>query len=427
MTKEGEEKKKRGRKPKLDKQPKKRGRKPKSDIATVSDKNKNKDTNNKIKRKTKQTSYGITTTSEPENKQENIILHLPVHTQEIYNNGVNTEFPEETETIGLKNSNAKWIGNGTAFESGTSFASYPFSKNNEIMDALEEPSFDEIVNNKSHHNHNHNISLPNQDNKPVTNLWNLNSDSDVLHTQNWNNPFVDQDNIDNIDNTEYTTYIESLNNPRNRDIHLSSNFDYNKKTELLMRQFMEATQRKEWPTSTPIHCFWCCHPFETKPCALPLEYRNEAFHVYGCFCSPECTASYNFNDFQDTEKRWERYSLLNRLYRKRGQPNCKIKLAPPRQTLQIFGGPLTIIQFRNILEMYDKTYTLNFPPLVSINVQQEQIHFDTCQFNKKDMSLFIPVDQDRVSEASENLKLKRKNPISETINTLESCMNLQFK
>ena len=76
---------------------------------------------------------------------------------------------------------------------------------------------------------------------------------------------------------------------------------------------------------------------------------------------------------------------------------------------------------------YDKTYILNFPPLVSINVQQEQINFDSNQFNRKDMSLFIPVDNDRISEASENLKLKRKKPISETINTLENCMNLQFK
>ena len=99
----------------------------------------------------------------------------------------------------------------------------------------------------------------------------------------------------------------------------------------------------------------------------------------------------------------------NMLYTKKNQPNSKIKLAPPRQTLQIFGGPLNIHQYRNSLENYNQTYVLNIPPMVSINVQQEQIELDNSYAPKKDMSLFIPVDQERVLEASENLKLKRKN------------------
>lgn len=424
MTLEPPEKKKRGRKPKLDKQPKKRGRKPKQDIATISDKSKS-------KKKNKQTSYGISSNnSESENKQENIILHLPVHSEEINKHMNNNDLPEENETIGLKNSNAKWIGNDNSTDNITSFASYPFNKNNEIMDALEETSIDEVnnisISNTNNFNNFNNLDNLDNLNKENSNLWNLNNDGNIYHVNDWNNPFSNINDID-LDKEKFNNYVNSLNNPRRRDLHLASNYNYNKKTEVLMRQFMEATQRNEWPKSTPIHCFWCCHPFECRPCALPLEYRKGTYHVYGCFCSPECAASYNFNDFQDTEKRWERYSLLNRLYKKRDQPNCKIKLAPPRQTLQIFGGPLSIIQFRNTLECYDKTYALNYPPLVSINVQQEQINFDTSQFNKKDMSLFIPVDQDRVSEASENLKLKRKKPISETINTLENCMNLQFK
>ncbi len=417
MTKDGEEKKKRGRKPKTDKVPKKRGRKPKveQDIQTVSDKT----YKTKSKSKTKQTSYGIANVSENESKTENIILHLPVHSEDI-DNTAQADLPEEIETTGLKNSNAKWIGDDLTSNSGTSFATYPFTKTNEIMDMLDDNHKDQDPMARN------NMGAPNNnvnDSTPPEKLWRLNDNGNVKHVDNWNNPFHNQE----VDDEKYKTYVNSLNNPRIKDLQFSSNFDYNKKTDTLMRQFMEATQRQEWPNSTPIHCFWCCHPFECRPCALPLEYRNNEFRVYGCFCSPECAAAYNFNDFQDTEKRWERYSLLNRLFKKRDQPNNKIKLAPPRQTLQIFGGPLSINQFRNTLEKYDKTYILNFPPLVSINVQQEQINFDTNQFNRKDMSLFIPVDQDRISEASENLKLKRKKPISETINTLENCMNLQFK
>jgi hypothetical protein len=65
--------------------------------------------------------------------------------------------------------------------------------------------------------------------------------------------------------------------------------------------------------------------------------------------------------------------------------------------------------------------------MISINIQLEQVNIDLNNFNKKDLSLFIPVDQERVLEANENLKLKRKRPVSDAKNTLESCMNLQFK
>lgn len=418
MDNESVEKKKRGRKPNPDKVPKKRGRKPKlsQDISTIVEKT------YKTKKKTKQTSYGISDSqTDTESKTENIILHLPVHTDEI-DSGNQQNLPEEMNTTGLKNTNATWIGkrDSELNETGTNFSFYPFNKdnkNNEIMDVLEDtPCFPEHSGKP----------INNTQSTPPQNQWILNGDVNVNHVDNWNNPFQNQ-NENPLDNNNYTEYINSLNNPRVKDLQFSSSFDYHKKTDLLMRQFIEANSRKEWPASTPIHCFWCCHPFETKPCGLPLEYKNETYHVYGCFCSPECAAAYNFNDFQDTDKRWERYSLLNRLYKKRELPNSKIKLAPPRQTLQIFGGPLSIIQFRKTLETYDKTYVLNFPPMTSINVQQEQVNFDTSQFNKKDMSLFIPVDHDRISEASENLKLKRKKPISETTNTLENCMNLQFK
>ena len=51
--------------------------------------------------------------------------------------------------------------------------------------------------------------------------------------------------------------------------------------------------------------------------------------------------SYNFYDYNDTNK-WERYSLLNLLYNN----SKKIKLAPSRLTLNIFGGPFNINQFR---------------------------------------------------------------------------------
>ena len=439
MVKDTEVKKKRGRKPKLEvkdeistvsevekKIPKRRGRKPKNQSGNKPGKPSKKRGVKKIKEK----SYGVSDgsqCSDTESKSENVILHLSVHTNDIDGASKVDEtdvncigIPEEVETTGLKNSNVKWIGENNNQESCSDFAPFPFNKNIAPSDINNIPNSTSIPS-----------VAPLQHLPPVneTHLdWRSNPmDANVHHVQNWNSPFPENQSVDYTSN-DYREKVQSLNNERFKDIHLSSNYDYDKKIDILMRQFLEGNKRKEWPKSTPIHCFWCCHPFVTPPCALPLEYKEGTYHVYGCFCSPECAAAYNFNDFQDTEKQWERYALLNQLYRKAyGEKNLKIKLAPPRQTLQIFGGPLTINQFRRSNKSYDKSYVLNYPPLISINVQQEQVAFDSSNYTKKEPSVFIPIDQDRLSEASQNLKLKRKKPVSEAKNTLETCMNLQFK
>ena len=39
------------------------------------------------------------------------------------------------------------------------------------------------------------------------------------------------------------------------------------------------------PSCTSIYCWWCCHPFSGPPCALPCDYKNDTFKVFGIFCS----------------------------------------------------------------------------------------------------------------------------------------------
>ena len=54
---------------------------------------------------------------------------------------------------------------------------------------------------------------------------------------------------------------------------------------------------------------------------------------------------------------WERYSLLNHLYSQiYDTPDLTVKLAPPRQSLKIFGGKLTIDEFRDCNTDYLKNY-----------------------------------------------------------------------
>ena len=192
-----------------------------------------------------------------------------------------------------------------------------------------------------------------------------------------------------------------------------------------MQSFEKFNLQKAVPPVTSIYCWWCCHPFDTTPFVLPLRYMLEAYHVTGCFCSPECAAAYNFEAFADKEDVFEHYSLLNTLYRRVYDKNqVPIKFAPPRQSLTIFGGPMPIEKFRGTCHNYHRDCNLVMPPMVSVIPQVEEV---MVNYVSTKSSLFIPLDEERVSKADEDLRLRRNKNTKEKKNTLESCMNLTYK
>lgn len=407
MPKVGEEKKKRERKVKTinmstQSQAKKRGRKSKKDMTTT----KTVDIKHALHSNQTEKDYNISdkTVISDDHQSENVILHLSVHSEDIQTTVTNTVNgnikPSEQDHAGI-GSHASWIDPcllSNNIVDGPQFASYPFNRDNEIMEMLDDD--------------NSNLMVPiDKDSE-----WVVNSNFNTEHLHNWNNP---------LKHNDYQHTVNDLCTEHYKELNISGNFEYQNKVDSLLKQFIASNKRNEWPECTPIYCYWCCFPFEGRPCALPTDFDGEKFTVYGCFCSPECAAAYNFNDCQDVEKKWDRISLLNMLYKKKD--GSFIKLAPRRQSLNIFGGPLNIKQFRAINGDYDKTYQLNFPPMSSIHIQQEQVTLESNFGYKRDTNTYIPVDQDRLSEASEALKLKRSRPISSSRNTLEACMNLQFK
>lgn len=385
MNMEVNEKKKRGRKPKKNqditvvKVPKKRGRKPKNQIKNdlVSNPN-SRNNNNKNQR-----NFGVDqleNTKPP--KKENVILHLSVHSND--NIGVDSvnNTPSEVETIGLKDHYA----------------------NLSLNDSLDSSIYN--LNDSF-------VSTPSLNDKNID--WKR-EDCPVSNPEVWNNAV--NNNID---------FNKLYQDERFKNIQLNNYIPYNSKVDNLMKQFLDCNKRNIWPNHTPIYCFWCCHPFMNQPCCLPISFDEGKFKVFGNFCSPECAASYNFYEYPDTDNKWERYNLLNLLYRKIGKnKDLKIKLAQPRTSLNIFGGPLCINQFREMNSNYEKTYNINYPPLVSVIPQIEETNFEAEKLVNKDSTIFIPLDEERLADASENLKLKRSRPISDSKNTLETCMNLQF-
>jgi hypothetical protein len=130
------------------------------------------------------------------------------------------------------------------------------------------------------------------------------------------------------------------------------------------------------------HCFWCCHSIEGIVYSMPYNYDtiNDTFYTLGSFCSLQCANAYNFSTNSGSDKVWEINSWIQMIARRFGINNI-IRPAPCRYLLKMFGGNLSIEEFREAHINTDKTYILNIPPMISICSTSEVIN--TSYLNKK--------------------------------------------
>lgn len=144
---------------------------------------------------------------------------------------------------------------------------------------------------------------------------------------------------------------------------------------------------RQWPDRTNIYCWHCVHPFDSKPVPVPLSYdqRKQTFKVFGCFCSFNCAKAYILGRMSGPSVH-TCCSLLTFLHRKVMQikTHRPIKKAPPVTALNVFGGPLTIQEFRNACG--DEIQTVNqlqFPLVVVVNDHIEISNVDNTYQDKE--------------------------------------------
>jgi hypothetical protein len=102
-----------------------------------------------------------------------------------------------------------------------------------------------------------------------------------------------------------------------------------------------------WPTTSDVACWWCCHTFDGVPIPLPFRYEHhlDVFFVKGVFCSWPCAKTYNWSqNHMDSPSRSQYLFLLKK--RTLGDLT-PIKGAPHWSKLKMFGGTMTIEDFRN--------------------------------------------------------------------------------
>lgn len=163
-------------------------------------------------------------------------------------------------------------------------------------------------------------------------------------------------------------------------------------------------------------CFWCCHDIGAHKYGMPIAYDpvHQVFSQFGTFCSLECAAAHNFATHQGSDKVWEIHSWIQLLAKRLGI-ETPIRAAPSRYYLQLFGGPMTIEDFRACHKSLHRAYVMNIPPMINVNSQTEVMN--------------ISYIYDRQSELPEEQrsKLSRKKALMDSKRTLDAKMNLSYE
>ena len=146
-------------------------------------------------------------------------------------------------------------------------------------------------------------------------------------------------------------------------------------------------------------CFWCTFEFDNPQIYIPKHFIKNSYHVYGCFCSPECATAYLMEENIDSSTKFERYHLINHIYSKIYNFKKNIKpAANPYYMLEKYYGNLTIQEYRSLLRN-ERLFLIVDKPLTRI---LPELHEDNDDFiiNNK----IIPSNAYQVKKKQHNKK-----------------------
>ena len=224
----------------------------------------------------------------------------------------------------------------------TNIESFNFSSKNDLNY--------EIINSNQNNNINNNVNQSNNysSNYSCENLNNNNNDN-----YNNNNNINDDNDVDMYDEEYYSKNKEN-------DIR-----DVWKKLKILQHNLHinNISNKKS-------ACFWCTFDFDNPPIYIPKHFIKGSYHVYGCFCTPECATAHLMDENIDSSSKFERYHLINNIYSKIYDYKKNIKPAPnPFYLLDKYYGNLSIQEYRSLLRnerlflVVDKPLTRILPEL----------------------------------------------------------------
>lgn len=99
-------------------------------------------------------------------------------------------------------------------------------------------------------------------------------------------------------------------------------------------------------------CWNCSYNFYIKKFGLPIKNENNIFYTIGNFCSLECASRYAKENYNNNNF-YEIYSLLNLYNLLLNKDNKNINIPKSRLSIDIFGGDLTIDEYREKFQNYN--------------------------------------------------------------------------
>lgn len=98
-------------------------------------------------------------------------------------------------------------------------------------------------------------------------------------------------------------------------------------------------------------CWHCCCKLDDQAATIPFpktyDEKRDTFEVFGSFCSFACVGGYARDRGRTHPGRHSGTSIFQ-LYRKMTGSTRPPPIAPPRELLDDFGGPLGLDEFRNL-------------------------------------------------------------------------------
>ncbi len=178
----------------------------------------------------------------------------------------------------------------------------------------------------------------------------------------------------------------------------------------------------EWIERTDVCCWWCCHQFDTVPVGMPVDYdaKVKKYRVKGVYCGFPCMMAHSLQEPKMAKKNY----MIKYLHTKMtGMPiETVIDVAPPRCALKMFGGELSIEEFRQSSK-HEKVYKMvNYPMFISRDYIEEIDIADVKKANTKvfdaaSLTRVVNLDDKRVQDAK--LRLSNDKTIITPGNTLD--------
>jgi len=208
-----------------------------------------------------------------------------------------------------------------------------------------------------------------------TNSFNTNS----FNTNSFNTNTISSNSINDIKGFNITPSINNNNSNNDYDDDSDTDLDNKGNSKDVWRKLkqLEHNLHINNVNNKKSACFWCTCDFDNPPIYVPKHYINGTYHVYGCFCSPECGVAHLMNEPIDSSAKFERYHLLNHIYSKIYDYKKNIKPAPnPYYMLEKFYGNLSIQEYRSLLRN-ERLFLIVDKPLTRI---LPELHEDNDEF-----------------------------------------------